>query len=259
MPVLLLTVILLICIIGAVMAFFPEMYRGEKFIGTSELAKAVETLLRTLGARQDRGTVSEIPDERTIRFYQSEGLIDPPIYKSGPASVFTAKHLLQLVAIKLLQSQDVPIKKIRFVMEGKSEDQLEELIEGGRRNLSNEATRFLMSVRASEEPKRRKKRPKSESPVRSALPSLTPSDTASDELLEAFKRLFGDSPKSSDTKNFSSQLRYLRSEKPTSHVIAPGIELRLDRQEIGRFDEKDLTEILKKITRILNQFVEKDP
>lgn len=241
------------------MAFFPEMYRGEKFIGTSELAKAVETMLRALGARQDRGTVSEIPDERTIRFYQSEGLIDPPIYKSGPASVFTAKHLLQLVAIKLLQSQDVPIKKIRFVMEGKSEDQLEELIEGGRRNLPNEATRFLMSVRASEEPRSRKKRTKSESPVGSEGPSKMMSDSASDESLKIFSLRSDDSLKSSDRKSFSFYLKPSRSEEPTSHVIAPGIELILDRQEIERFDEKDLTDILKKITRILNQFVEKDP
>ena len=241
------------------MAFLPESYRGEKFIGISELAKAVETLLKASGAKQERGTVSEIPDERTIRYYQSEGLIDPPISKSGPASVFTFKHLLQLVAIKLLQAQDVPIKKLRFVLEGKSEYELQQLIERSKQSLSNDATTFLLSLRSQDTSAER-----TETPLRNIAssegPSMMRSMSHSKKRLGVFSLL---RMEESDDSDFVASSRSASAQErkpaPKKHKIRPGIELRTSEEEIIKLSKSEFDEILLKITKILSRFLERDP
>jgi DNA-binding transcriptional MerR regulator len=238
------------------MAFLPEIYRGEKFIGTSELAKAVETLLRALGAKQERGTVSEIPDERTIRFYQSEGLIDPPISKAGSASVFTFKHLLQLVAIKLLQAQDVPIKKLRFVIAGKSEPELEYLIESSRQSLTNDATTFLLSLRnrITKEPPRgiesHRHRETDEGFQTRALESRFRMHSMHIEEKD------DEAPKVHD--GFIALTREGRSPLDR-HQISKGIELRTRQDRIGEISAEEYVEIMKKIGEIIKRFLGKDP
>src|SRR5215831_17721851 len=79
-----------------------------------QLAGAARTLL--VGLRQTRYKVTTAPDVRTLRFYTSEGLLDPPLsYKSGRAR-FGYRHLLQILAIKHLQAKDVPIRKIKTTL-----------------------------------------------------------------------------------------------------------------------------------------------
>ncbi|HYX42402.1 MAG TPA: hypothetical protein VE821_11925, partial [Pyrinomonadaceae bacterium] len=48
--------------------------------------------------------------------------------KQGTASVFGYLHLLQLLAVKNLQAQHLPIRKIRELVEGRSERELERLL-----------------------------------------------------------------------------------------------------------------------------------
>lgn len=61
--------------------------------------------------------------ERTIRYYRTLGLLDPPL--GNYAKTFSAKHRLQLIAIRFYQSQGLPLRKIRDALYGKS---LEDLI-----------------------------------------------------------------------------------------------------------------------------------
>ena len=236
------------------MAFYPGMFRGEMFIGTSELAKAAEERLRTLGARQDRGTVSEIPDERTIRFYQSEGLLDPPIYKSGTASVFTIKHLLQLVAIKQLQSQDLPIKKIRIVIEGKSERELEELIETSQESTRSDATSYLTSVRRKVESKKGMKASSSDKHESSEGPSFMRRTPRDDDKFISKSSLISMSFIPRDALSSESKESTI-----SRHEIVPGIQLRLDEKRITNLSERELAEILEKIKLLLNRFMERRP
>jgi DNA-binding transcriptional MerR regulator len=105
-----------------------ERERGKKYVGLPEFARVSEEVLSELGIEQHRGTVSLVPDERTIRYYVSEGLIQSADEKQGTASVFSYKHLLQLVAVKKLQAEHLPIKKIRELVSGKDEQQLENLL-----------------------------------------------------------------------------------------------------------------------------------
>jgi hypothetical protein len=51
-----------------------------------------------------------MPDERTLRYYLAE-LIPPATEKQGTASVFGYRHPLQLLVVKKLKSENLPIRK----------------------------------------------------------------------------------------------------------------------------------------------------
>jgi DNA-binding transcriptional MerR regulator len=105
-----------------------EKIRGRKYIGVVELANQATGILAEIGTTQDRGTVSAAPDERTLRYYLAEGLISPATEKQGTASVFGYLHLLQLLVVKKLQSENLPIRKIRELVGGRTEKELERLL-----------------------------------------------------------------------------------------------------------------------------------
>ncbi|HZE69995.1 MAG TPA: MerR family transcriptional regulator [Pyrinomonadaceae bacterium] len=129
-----------------------EKERGRKYVGLPEFAQTAERILSELQLEQERGTVTNVPDERTIRYYLSEGLIQPPEEKQGTASVFGYRNLLQLVTIKRLQADHLPIRKIRELVAGKSEQELESLLgiggPAGKKQRENEAKRYLESLLA---------------------------------------------------------------------------------------------------------------
>lgn len=124
--------------------------RGKKYVGLPEFARVGEEILSELGFEQKRGTVSAVPDERTIRYYLSEGLIQPADEKQGTASVFGYLHLLQLLVVKKLQADHLPIRKIRELVSGKDEQQLESLLGlaggPGKKPSETEAKRYLESL-----------------------------------------------------------------------------------------------------------------
>lgn len=114
-------------------------FKYQEFNGVRELAEGAERYLRAHGTSQEKGTVAEYPNERTIRYYLSEGLLESPNEKRGVASVFGYSHLLSLVLIKKLQSEGLPISVIRILIRNKSDDELEKLI--------NEEVRLFTSVK----------------------------------------------------------------------------------------------------------------
>ncbi|HEV2802705.1 MAG TPA: MerR family transcriptional regulator [Pyrinomonadaceae bacterium] len=105
-----------------------DKMRGQKYIGVVELANQASRILAEIGTTQARGTVSEMPDERTLRYYLAEGLISPATEKQGTASVFGYLHLLQLLVVKKLQSEHLPIRKIKELVGGRTERELERLL-----------------------------------------------------------------------------------------------------------------------------------
>jgi DNA-binding transcriptional MerR regulator len=106
-----------------------EAARGGKYVGVAGLAEEAARILAESGAaRQGRGTVTELPDERTVRYYLAEGLVPPAEEKQGTASVFGFRHLLQLLVVKKLQAEGLPIRAIRELVTGKTERQLEKLL-----------------------------------------------------------------------------------------------------------------------------------
>src|SRR5918912_3326958 len=121
--------------------------RQQKFVGVAELAAVAARVLAERGPLQERGTVSELPDERMVRYYLTEGLLAPAEEKQGTASVFGYLHLLQLLAVKHLQAEHLPIRKIRELVEGRSERELERLLGVDARAASkNAALSYLESL-----------------------------------------------------------------------------------------------------------------
>ena len=105
-----------------------KSFRGQKFVGTTQLADTAARLITEFVPRQERGSVTEVPDERMVRYYSGEGLISPPEGKQGLSAVYGYGHLLQLLVIKRLQADHLPIRKIKELVEGKSERELEQLL-----------------------------------------------------------------------------------------------------------------------------------
>jgi DNA-binding transcriptional MerR regulator len=128
--------------------------RQRKFVGVAELAGEAAKILADSGLAQARGTVSDVPDERTIRYYLSEGLIAPAGDKQGTASVFGYRHLLQLLVVKKLQSEHLPIRKIRELVERREVRELERLLglEGAAPG-KNEAVSYLEKLLTKPAPK----------------------------------------------------------------------------------------------------------
>jgi DNA-binding transcriptional MerR regulator len=122
-----------------------EKMRGEKYVGVAGLAVEAAKILSGSGLAQGRGTVTDVPDERTVRYYLTEGLLSPAEEKQGTASVFGYRHLLQLLVVKKLQAEHLPIRKIRDLVDGRTERELERLLgaEGGASARKNEALSYL--------------------------------------------------------------------------------------------------------------------
>jgi len=122
---------------------------GKKYVGLPEFARVGAEILGELQLEQQRGTVTSVPDERTIRYYLAEGLIQTPEEKQGTASVFSYLNLLQLLTVKKLQAEHLPIRKIRELVAGKSEPELETLLGvRGPSGRKTEAKRYLESLLA---------------------------------------------------------------------------------------------------------------
>jgi DNA-binding transcriptional MerR regulator len=79
------------------------------------------------GQTQGKGTVAEYPNERTVRYYISSGLLTSASEKRGLKSVFGYEHLLKLLTIKKLQADGLPISVIKDLISDKSIEDLEKL------------------------------------------------------------------------------------------------------------------------------------
>lgn len=111
------------------MTLQPAELTEHHFLGTSELADAAAQLVLQVVPAQNRGNVSDLPDERTVRYYLAQSLLSEPLGRKGSASIFGYHHLLELLVIKQLQSQNMRIKQIREQLTGKSTAELEALLE----------------------------------------------------------------------------------------------------------------------------------
>ena len=89
-----------------------------------ELVEALPGLLASGydGARS--GRIRDLPDARTIRWYQTLGMVDRPAAFRGRTALYGRHHLLQLAAIKKLQSAGFPLADIQRGLAGKNNAEL---------------------------------------------------------------------------------------------------------------------------------------
>jgi DNA-binding transcriptional MerR regulator len=64
------------------------------------------------------GRVRAVPDQRTIRYYTTLGLIDRPAEMRGRTALYGPRHLLQLVAIKRLQAKGATLAELQQQLVG---------------------------------------------------------------------------------------------------------------------------------------------
>jgi DNA-binding transcriptional MerR regulator len=82
---------------------------------------------RGLLEAQADGRVSGAPDARTVRYYGTLGLVDRPAYE-GREARYGRRHVLQVIAIKILQSLGLPLAEVQARLYGKSNAELEALL-----------------------------------------------------------------------------------------------------------------------------------
>lgn len=78
----------------------------------SELVEQVATHLASLPAPRN-GQVRAVPDERTVRYYGTIGLLDKPAAMRGRTALYSRRHLAQVVAIKRMQSSGKSLAEIQ--------------------------------------------------------------------------------------------------------------------------------------------------
>lgn len=92
------------------------------------LVEATAEVLAALALKVGDERVRDIPSARVVRYYQSTGLIDRPLRYDGRRAIYGFRHLVQIVAIKVLQSESQPLARIQEVLAGRATDDLAHLI-----------------------------------------------------------------------------------------------------------------------------------
>jgi DNA-binding transcriptional MerR regulator len=105
------------------------MRNAERTLTLDELSAEVGRLLeeKSLLEAQADGRVAAAPDARTVRYYGTLGLVDRPSIVEREAR-YGRRHVLQLVAIKALQSGGLPLAEIQARLYGRSNSELETLL-----------------------------------------------------------------------------------------------------------------------------------
>lgn len=93
-------------------------------LSLDQLVEHAGRLLAVAGRPADE-RVSAAPDARTLRYYQSLGLLDRPLRYDGRNAVYGYRHLLQALCVKLLQAQGFNLSQAQRALDGASTAALE--------------------------------------------------------------------------------------------------------------------------------------
>jgi DNA-binding transcriptional MerR regulator len=90
-----------------------ELYRRRVDLRLEELIAVANGLLPEVAGAPRHGKARERLDERSVRYYVGEGLVDRPLSYAGTAALYGYRHLLQLLVIKRLQGEGLSLRTIR--------------------------------------------------------------------------------------------------------------------------------------------------
>jgi DNA-binding transcriptional MerR regulator len=104
-------------------------YQGYEF-GLDELVNTAKQLIERSTVPPTDGRVSSVPDARTVRYYQTFGILKKPLRYEGRNAIYGYHHLVQILAIKLLQRQGLSLAQIQTALIQTSLADLERSLEG---------------------------------------------------------------------------------------------------------------------------------
>ena len=114
------------------------MWNAHRTLDTdlSGLVTAVASVLATLDLAVGDDRVRDVPNARVLRYYQSSGLIDRPVRYDGRRAIYGFRHLVQAVAVKVLQGEGLSLARIQEALAGRSTEELAALLaqEAGQSN-----------------------------------------------------------------------------------------------------------------------------
>ena len=99
-------------------------YRGLAPWGLRDLTALAAGVLDASGVVPVNAAARARPSERTIRFYVTRGLVSPPDGR-GTAAVYSYRHLLQVLAIKLRQMEGATLEAMGKEFAGLTGDLIE--------------------------------------------------------------------------------------------------------------------------------------
>jgi DNA-binding transcriptional MerR regulator len=111
-----------------------------------ELSDRINAWCEEHGVAPASGQAGEIVSERNIRYYRTLGLIDAPA-DGG----YGEKHLLQLTAVRLLQAQGQPLRRIQELLYGRSVPELREIRRRGLAETPRATAAFRVSLPINDE------------------------------------------------------------------------------------------------------------
>ena len=106
------------------------MENGRRYT-IAELADASAAALDALGIAARNGQVRDRPDVRTIRYYGTLGLVDPPAEMTGRTALYGGRHLLQVLAVKAVQARGDSLADAQRTLVGASDEELRSAIGPG--------------------------------------------------------------------------------------------------------------------------------
>lgn len=99
----------------------------SKTAGHLTLAELEQVLSQCLATGYEgvrSGRVRHLPDARTIRWYQTLGIVDRPAAFRGRVALYGKRHVLQLATIKKLQAAGHPLAEIQRALTGRTDGEL---------------------------------------------------------------------------------------------------------------------------------------
>jgi hypothetical protein len=103
-------------------------------------------------AARVNGRVRELPNERTVRWYVTIGLVDPPLSRRGRIALYGPRHLLQLVAVKRRQAEGRSIADIQAELAGATDETLRRIAGISPPGRTADARRFWAEQPAGQRP-----------------------------------------------------------------------------------------------------------
>jgi len=105
-----------------------DLYRTAE-LDLPGLVEAARELLWSTAPPSGDGRIAAYPDARTVRYYQTIGLVGKPLRYDGRQAVYGFRHLLAVVAVKLLQAQGLTLAQVQSALATATPAQIEAAVE----------------------------------------------------------------------------------------------------------------------------------